>query len=222
MTEDTESAGAAALGVPPVSLTDGLGRRSGHRPSGEPDLSEHRLGGGGRRRPGLYITGVEACHPLMSARTPWRSAPDDRSLLASHGGSLQNQQLIEGTFCCLNRLYVRPRRSRARSSRRWHYRWPVLVPRWRTRWGRTLPAAVTSGSLSVARRCPRHLHRPHCRRPRLQRPEGPVSAWIRLWAQPTVDSRPASALVSRHCPRRRRCRRLRGRPGQTWASASDT
>ena len=57
---------------------------------------------------------------------------------------------------------------------------------------------------------------------RLQRPEGPVSGWIRLWVQPTVDSRPASALVSRRCPRRRPCRRVRGRPRQTWASASDT
>jgi hypothetical protein len=29
----------------PHVVTDGFGWRSGHRPSGEPDLSEHRLGG---------------------------------------------------------------------------------------------------------------------------------------------------------------------------------
>jgi len=85
--------------------------------------------------------------------------------------------------------------------------------------GGTLPAAVTSGSMSVARRCRHCLRRPHLRRPRLQRPEGPVSGWIHRWVQPTVESRPASALVSRHRPRHPR-RRLRGRPRQTWASAS--
>lgn len=122
-------------------------------------------------------------------------------------------------------------------------------------------AAVTSGSVSVARRCPR---RRLCRRQRLQRPVGPVSGWIRLWVRQTVDFRPTGASVSRRHLRRllfrrprrqrrvglvsgwirlwvrarvdlrptwasvsRRClrhprrRRLRGRPGQTWASASN-
>jgi len=76
----------------------------------------------------------------------------------------------------------------------------------------------TSGLVSVARRCRHRLRRLLFRRPRLQRREGPVLGWIRLWVQLKVGSRPSWASVSRHCLRhlRRllfRRRRLQRREG---------